>query len=141
MKDPQAMFPGERKMVQYNFDDEQIADLIAFMKWVGEIDTNGFPAEPDLELAGTAPIIVAAVEPSVPPPDYFNTICVACHAVGGKGGAVGPSLDGVASRYTEEELDVWLANPPAVKPGTAMPNLNLPDQTRKELVDWLVTLQ
>jgi hypothetical protein len=27
-----------------------------------------------------------------------------------------------------------------VKPGTAMPNLALPDATRAELVDWMLTL-
>ena len=142
LADPQAMFPGQRKMVQYNFDEGQIADLIAFLKWIGEIDTNGFPAEPDLKLAGMAPIVVAAVAPSgVQRPEYFDTICIACHAIGGNGGAVGPALDGVANRYTEPELHTWLSNPGAVKPGTAMPNLNLSDELRGELVDWLVTLK
>ena len=141
LRDPQAMFPGQRKMVQYNFDDGQIADLIAFMKWVGEIDTNGFPAEPDLKLIATSPIVVKVAQLAIAPPAYYNTICLACHAVGGKGGAVGPALDGVASRYTESELHTWLANPGAVKPGTAMPNLNLSDELRGELVDWLVTLE
>lgn len=31
LADPQAMFPGQRKMQQYDFDRGQIADLIAFM--------------------------------------------------------------------------------------------------------------
>ena len=141
MADPQAMFPGQRKMVQYNFDAGQIADLIAFLKWVGEIDTNGFPAEPDLKLAGMAPVVVSGALTALEPPGYFNTICVACHAVGGRGGGVGPALDGVANRYTEVELHTWLSDPPAVKPGTAMPNLNLSDELRSELVDWLITLQ
>jgi nitric oxide reductase subunit C len=61
--------------------------------------------------------------------------------VGGKGGSVGPALDGVANRYTKQELHTWLSNPAAVKPGTAMPNLNLSDELRTELVDWLVTLK
>ena len=43
IKDPQAMYPGERKMVKYNFSDAEITDVIAFLKWVGEIDTNGWP--------------------------------------------------------------------------------------------------
>jgi nitric oxide reductase subunit C len=43
LKDPQAMFPGKRRMVQYDFSDEQIEDVIAFLGWIGEIDTNGFP--------------------------------------------------------------------------------------------------
>jgi nitric oxide reductase subunit C len=36
IKDPQAMFPGERKMTKYNFTDAEINDLIAFFKWIGE---------------------------------------------------------------------------------------------------------
>jgi nitric oxide reductase subunit C len=48
LRDPQAMFPGARKMVQYDFTEDEITDVIAFFGWIGEIDTNGFPAKPDL---------------------------------------------------------------------------------------------
>jgi len=137
LRDPEAMFPGQRRMVKYDFDESQIADLIAFFRWIGAIDTNGFPPEPDL---APAPV-VAAAPPAREPPAYFASVCVACHAVGGKGGAVGPALDGVGSRIARAELDRWLADPPAVKPGTAMPNLNIPDATRAELVDWLASLE
>ncbi len=139
LRDPQAMYPGRRKMVQYDFSEEQITDVIAFLGWIGQIDTNGFPPEPDM-----APAVVVASVPAAstgPRPAYFDTICVACHSVGGKGGLVGPALDGVASRIDAEYLDRWLANPQAVKPGTAMPNLGLTDDQRAELVAWLVTLQ
>lgn len=55
LKDPQAMYPGRRKMVQYNFTPQQIDEVIAFLTWIGKIDTNGFPAAPDLApLAGTS---------------------------------------------------------------------------------------
>ena len=139
LKDPEAMFPGKRRMVQYDFNDEQIADTIAFLTWIGKIDTNGFPAEPDLR-----PAQLAAIRPASagqPPPLYFQQVCVACHSVGGTGGVVGPALDGVSLRLSAGELDRWLADPPSVKPGTAMPNLQLPDATRGELVAWLVTLK
>jgi nitric oxide reductase subunit C len=49
LKDPAAMYPGERKMVQYNFTDQQITDLVAFLKWINEMDLNGFPAKPTLK--------------------------------------------------------------------------------------------
>ena len=145
LKDPQAMFPGQRKMEQYNLTEEEIADLIAFLKWIGGIDTNGFPAEPDLgtaALAGVVPVVVTqTAQTAIEPPGYFKTVCIACHAVGGAGGAVGPALDGVARRYSKDELHTWLSNPGAVKPGTAMPNLMLSDDLRGELVDWLITLK
>lgn len=147
LKDPQAMFPGQRKMVQYDFTDQERADLIAFFKWVGEIDTNGFPAAPDLKaaaanaVAAVSPGAAQAAEGGPAVPAMFTSVCQACHALGGKGGAVGPALDGVGGRYTPERLDAWLANPQSVKPGTAMPNLGLDERTRGELVAWLMTLK
>lgn len=138
LKDPQAMFPGERKMVNYGFSDAQIADVIAFLDWIGGIDTQGFPPKPDLALPAAAPVALAAV---APPPAMFGTVCVACHAVGGNGGRVGPALDGVAHRKSPAELDRWLADPASVKPGTAMPKLPMDDSTRAALVAWLSTLR
>jgi nitric oxide reductase subunit C len=139
LEDPEAMFPGQRRMVKYDFSDEQIQDVIAFFTWIGNIDTNGFPPEPDL--APAALVATAAAATGAPPPEYFSTVCSACHAIGGQGGAVGPALDGVGGRMSANELDRWLADPASVKPGTAMPNLALPDPTRRELVVWLASLK
>lgn len=139
LRDPEAMFPGQRRMVQYDFSDEEIQQVIAFLDWIGKIDTNGFPPEPDL--APTTVLASATPAATLATPAYFSSVCIACHAVGGSGGVVGPALDGVGNRLSEAELDRWLADPPAVKPGTAMPKLDMPDATRSELVQWLVSLR
>lgn len=135
LADPQAMYPGQRKMVQYDFTEDEIADVIAYLKWIGEIDTNGFPAEPDLALP--TPVVVAQVE-ATPAPEIYTALCVACHSRNGSGGQVGPALDGVDQRYTEAELRAWLEDPTAVKPGTAMPNLNLSPSDVDALVAYLL---
>lgn len=143
LADPAAMFPGQRQMVQYHFTPEQIADLVAFLEWIGKIDTNGFPQPPDLGLVPTAaaatpdPATAAALANA---PATFKTVCVACHSVGGQGGNVGPALANLAARYDRAKLDAWLSDPTSVKPGTAMPNLHLPESERAALVDWLLTL-
>ncbi len=139
LKDPQAMFPGKRRMVQYDFDEGQIQDVIAFLDWIGKIDTNGFPPEPDL--APATLVSLRAEQAAVAPPQYFSTVCIACHSVADNGGTVGPALDGVGNRMTSAELDRWLSDPQAVKPGTAMPNLGLAEPTRAELVAWLAGLK
>ena len=41
--------PHGRKMVAYGFSDQEAENLIAFFKWVGEIDLNGYPAPPPLK--------------------------------------------------------------------------------------------
>lgn len=144
LKDPQAMFPGQRKMVKYDFTEAEIDDVTAFLSWIGTIDTNGFPAKPDMGAKAAPPAaVVAAVSGTpasrLPPPAMVTQVCQACHAVGGVGGLVGPSFDGVGQRFDREKLDAWLKDPQAVKPGTAMPNLGLSDAVRAELVTWLLT--
>lgn len=144
LRDPEAMFPGQRKMVNYHFTEAQIDDVIAFFAWIGKIDTNGFPPKPDIALAGpslapNAAALAASGSRFASAPATFKTVCIACHSVDGRGGNVGPPLDDVTGRYTPEQLDAWLSNPTSVKPGTAMPNLNLSPEVRAELVHWLLT--
>jgi len=146
LQDPERMFPGQRKMVKYDFTPEERQHLITFFEWIGEIDTNGFPAEPDLVLqANTAPTsdpaATAAKKAALDAaPTMVKTVCIGCHAVGGAGGKVGPALDGVANRYDRAALDKWLADPQAIKPGTAMPNFGLSDADREQIVDYLMKL-
>ena len=41
--------PRGRKMVAYGFSEQDANDVVAFLKWIGEVDLNGFPAKPDLK--------------------------------------------------------------------------------------------
>jgi len=72
---------------------------------------------------------------------FRNKGCVTCHVntrvEGHTGvlGSVGPNLTG----YTNDPdfLRRWLANPPAVRPGTRMPNLRLSEAEIEDLVAFL----
>jgi nitric oxide reductase subunit C len=39
--------PGRRQMPQFNFTEQQLDDLVAFLKWTSEINTNNWP--PNIE--------------------------------------------------------------------------------------------
>ncbi len=41
--------PRGRKMVAYGFSEQEANDMVAFLKWIGETDLNGFPPKPDLK--------------------------------------------------------------------------------------------
>lgn len=140
IKDPQAMYPGERKMVKYNFSDAEIDDLIAFLKWIGEMDLNGFPPKPNILVVPQASASSATLV-STKAPEKFTQICAACHVVGGKGGTVGPALDGVGSRRDAKYLDQWLRDPQVLKPGALMPKLPLSEVELEELVKYLSELK
>jgi nitric oxide reductase subunit C len=48
INDPQKYAKSPRKMVDYDFNEQELEDLVNFFKWIGEIDLNGFPPEPTL---------------------------------------------------------------------------------------------
>lgn len=144
LKDPQAMYPGQRKMTNYNFSEGQIDDLIAYFDWIGKVDLNGFPPAPAKQLVqainsgnGTSSFATTTVDQ----PEVYGQLCTACHSLQGSGGNVGPALDGIGSRFDEEYLGKWLEDPQAVKAGTTMPKLPLSDDDLAALTTFLSGLK
>ncbi|HYU57868.1 MAG TPA: cytochrome c oxidase subunit II [Actinomycetota bacterium] len=111
-----------------------------FDRWVNEQKADAaVPAEGSLAARGMA---------------IFNdpNLCIRCHAVGGGPGSqvVAPSLTHFASRTTfagsifendEANLRRWLADPPAVKPGSLMPDYGLSHEQIDALVAYLESLK
>ena len=77
--------------------------------------------------------------------------CASCHTVDGfSAGIVGPNLTHLQQRavfagalfdMNDKNLRRWLRNPPAEKPGSIMPNLNLSEQEITSLIAYLDTLK
>jgi nitric oxide reductase subunit C len=140
LKDPEAMYPGQRKMINYKFNDQEIEDLASFLTWVGKMDLNGFPPKPDMIAtagygAGNNPL------ETVKQPQIFGQVCTACHALNGRGGNVGPALDGVGSKFDIQYITQWLKDPAAIKMDTKMPKLPLSDNDIAELATYLSSLK
>lgn len=136
IKDPIAMYPGKRKMVKYKFSNGEIDDVISFLKWCGEVDLNGFPAEPILKKYITP---TGNVSISDQKPDIFDKLCLTCHTLGGKGVIIdpAPSLDNIGNVRDKDFLKRWIKDPSAVKKGTLMPKFPLSDSTISELAEFL----
>lgn len=136
LRDPQAMYPGERKMVNYHFTEQEITDLVEFLKWIGQMDLNGFPPKPDLAPASGGAATLASKAPPV-----YAQMCSACHSLGGTGGKVGPALDGIGSRKDKAWIATWLKDPLSVKPDSKMPKLPLGDADVEALAGFLAELK
>tara|TARA_R110002072_G_scaffold4174_6_gene29555 strand:- start:4026 stop:4730 length:705 start_codon:yes stop_codon:yes gene_type:complete len=141
LRDPEAMYPGQRRMENYGFNEEEITDLTAFLEWIGTIDLNGFPAKPDLGQISVSSTTGESVAAESNRPKVFNQLCIACHALEGQGGQVGPALDGVGSRLEADFIKKWLTDPLAVKADSKMPKLPLDEETIVELVAFLKELK
>jgi len=108
-----------------------------YAAWVANQTSDAQVAEGELAQAGEG---------------IATTLCAACHTIRGTGaaGVIGPDLTHVGSRgliasgiidNDAEGLTAWLADPPAVKPGSKMPNLNLSGDQIEQLVAYLQGLQ
>lgn len=82
----------------------------------------------------------------------FEVACASCHTVRGTlaTGARGPDLTHLASRRTigagtlpntHENLMAWVADAQRIKPGNAMPSMNLRDADLRAVVAYLETLR
>lgn len=138
LKDPLSMYPGKRKMVKYDFSDREIYDLISFFRWVGEIDCNGYPAEPPLK-SYVKSSSDANTSSSEDRPELFDKLCLTCHSLNGQGKIIEPApyLDNIGNIRSKEYIKKWLKDPNAVKEGALMPKLPLSDKNIDELADYL----
>jgi cytochrome c oxidase subunit 2 len=110
-----------------------------FERWVTEQKRPGPPAPDEESVEGQGRLVFEAKG------------CTGCHTVTGfSRGQVGPNLTHLYSRQTfagamfdlnVENLRRWLRNPPAVKPGARMPNLELTPQEITQLIAYLQTLE
>jgi nitric oxide reductase subunit C len=140
LADPQAAKPGTT-MPNQRLTQADVADLVAFLDWVRHIDTNGWPPQPLASLA-------AAPGRPTAPGVYQTKGCTGCHMIDGQGvSRPGPDLSHIGSTpydalaNTPEFLGRWLADPPAVKPGTLMPKMPLSHEELDSLVRYLVALK
>ena len=113
----------------------------------------------DIRLQELIPVVgkKATVEPEPGDAGRGKTIfhthqvaaCDRCHQIGGEGGVIGPALDGIASRKSEDYLRQSLVEPNAAiaenYPGKVSPmppvNLLLDDQQLEDVLAYLKTLK
>ncbi len=83
---------------------------------------------------------------------FMTDQCASCHQIRGTSaaGTIGPDLTHLASRRmlaaatipnTPSELERWILNPQAIKPGDRMPDLGLPRSQVKDIVAYLDRLR
>ncbi|MDQ3571001.1 MAG: cytochrome c oxidase subunit II [Actinomycetota bacterium] len=109
----------------------------AFDEWVR---TNAAPAE--------RPVTGEAAEGATM---FRQKGCASCHTVKGfAAGQVGPDLTHLGQRkvfagatfeLNDQNLRLWLRDPPAEKPGSRMPNLELSEDEITKLIAYLDTLE
>ncbi len=134
LKDPEKVWPNPRKMPNLHLTDQEVADVVAFLTWVNNIDTNNWPPKPLLATAVTSGSPGEAV--------YKAQGCSACHLLDGVGGKVGPDLSKVGAKRDREWIEQQLKDPKSHNPQSIMPSFaKLSEKDRDDLASYLAGLR
>lgn len=126
--DPNSLKPGT-KMPNFQFSKSELDELISYLVKMKK-DIDG------------ARILSAFSDPVEAGQALFEEYnCSACHRIGKSGRFVGPNLTWVGHRKSQEWEATWLADPPAYKPGTFMPDFQFSQDEIDALTAFLHSLQ
>jgi nitric oxide reductase subunit C len=137
-----AMSDSPRKMPQQHIAPQEISDLIAFLRWVDNIENLDWPPQDSKHRwkSSTRRLLAgAALSPAAALIQQEN--CLTCHSLGGEGGAAGPRLEVIGTRHDAAWIADYLAAPEALAPGAAMPPFkHLSSEQRASLAQFVVSL-
>lgn len=124
--------------VRAGLTGKQARQVLVFLQ-----ETNGLPSLASLAGVPPAPSTSSA-EPPADPSRGKSLVeakgCMGCHVVGKAGGNLGPSLNGVLRRRSEDYVVQKLRNPGFDNPNTMMPGLGLTDAEIQSILEYLKTL-
>lgn len=133
-------------------NSQDIEDLVNFIQHGDFAQVRGSLAPDRIQSLEATAQALGVGDANAPPGQalFMAKGCAGCHAIQGvSSGTVGPPLNGFGNKDNiagvlpndKENLMRWLADPPGVKPGTAMPNLGLNEQEQSEIADYLLSLK
>jgi mono/diheme cytochrome c family protein len=144
---------------EYRLTDGELWDLVAFMQHLPLLGAPAYaellqraPAPPACGRGPATPVATAAADIERGRRALHQYACSACHVIPGVTGSsphVGPSLAGMGRRQliagtlanTPDNLALWLMRTQQVKPGTAMPQLDLAPEDARDIAAYLATLR
>jgi len=142
LKKPESPDPQRRKMPNLNLSEDEIKKLIAFFKWVDAIDTNQWPPNPVPGVKTTEVVLKDKPQALSGKNVYDQYRCDLCHAIGGKGGTVGPDLTHEGGKRDFLWLAKQIRDPKSNKLDGQMPSFpQISEVEIHALVDYLTKLK
>lgn len=132
-----------RKMPQQNLAPEEVTNLVAFFKWVNDIDNQDWPPQDsDRRAAARARRVVAMVGISPGAALVQERGCLGCHRLGQVGSDVGPRMETMRLKYDQETLARFIRDPRQVNPQSTMaPQPQVRPEEAKQIAEFLAGLK
>jgi ubiquinol-cytochrome c reductase cytochrome b subunit len=115
-----------QQQMKANLSDDELRDLTTLMTKLTPDNSEVVDSSPAFAVEGAV--------------IFQKNKCVFCHALNGVGGTIGPPMNGLANRRSEDWVIRHFENPQAMTPGTPMPPYKFNSADMKNEVSYLFTL-
>lgn len=132
-------FTTWRKMARQNVSDQELDQLVAFLKWTSEIENNEWPPQDQKFRKAAGRAVTLGMSPGAAL--FKERGCFTCHSLSGTGGDTGPELTHAGSRLNYEQIERLLTDPSSVNPEATMPPPGLTHEERDKLARFLAELK
>ncbi len=141
LKSPEVVFADSyRRMPQQHLSSREVADIIAYLRWVANIENHDWPPQDSQsrwQRSTDRMLAAAALSPGAALVQQEN--CLDCHALGGRGASVGPRLEWIGSRRDPTWIADYLADPQKLSPGSEMPDYGTLSAGQRGMIAEFVT--
>lgn len=137
-----AFATSYRKMPQQHLTQQEVGDIILFLRWVAEIDNHDWPPQDSTarwKRSTDRLLASASMSPAAALVQQEN--CLTCHALGDRGESKGPRLEWIGARRGSDYIAQYLADPDKMAPGAEMPAFDHLSQGQRQMIgEFIVAL-
>jgi len=137
-----ALATSYRKMPQQHLTQQEVGDIILFLRWVAEIDNHDWPPQDSTarwKRSTDRLLASASMSPAAALVQQEN--CLTCHALGDRGESKGPRLEWIGARRGSDYIAQYLADPEKMAPGAEMPAFDHLSQGQRQMIgEFIVAL-
>jgi nitric oxide reductase subunit C len=140
---PEVAFADSyRKMPQQHLGTQEIESIVAYLRWVGNIENLDWPPQdsPNRWTRTTERVLASAtLSPAAALVNQEG--CLLCHTLGGSGESTGPRFEWIGARRDAAYVARYLKNPEKMAPGAEMPAYDGLSQGQREMIgEFVVSL-
>jgi nitric oxide reductase subunit C len=143
LEHPEVAFADSyRKMPQQHLREQEIEDIVAYLRWVGNIENHDWPPQDSPNRwKRTTERVLASAKLSPAAALIQQEGCLSCHTLGGSGESKGPRFEWIGARRDAAYIGRYLADPEKMAPGAQMPAFDDLSQGQREMIgEFIVSL-
>ncbi len=141
LQQPEVAFAGDfRKMPQQHLSAQEVSDIVAYLRWVGNIDNHDWPPQDSqTRWKSSTDRLLAAAALSPSAALIKQEDCLTCHTLGGGGESRGPRFEWIGARRSTAWIADYLADPQKLAPGSPMPDYADLTPGQREMIAEFIT--